>query len=305
VLYNGIDINKILEYSCEEIEDSSMALMIKKIATTKIPILVSIGRLDRNKNFSLALNAIAVLKGKGIFVYYFVIGKADLDEEERLKTLADSLGIKDQVFFLGFQQNVLPILKYCKILLVTSLEESFSMVAAESMALGIPFVTTPVAGASEELSNNESCGLVSGWEANEYAEKIELLLKDDVLYRKMSNTCKIHIQDYSVEVFLNSFFKILNEIPQHKVKAKKMNKIWAVFLFILYSTWFYMFVYRDNIDRIKSKFFLLRHKPTLLNFSKFCFGLVISFISFARFPFIFLHHVYLSVKYKKRLFGYE
>ena len=82
----------------------------------------------------------------------------------------------------------------------------------EAMALGIPFVTTPVSGASEELSDGERCGLVSGWDAEQYADKIQRLLTDSTLCGEMSRNCLEKVKEYSSELYVSSFERLLSDI---------------------------------------------------------------------------------------------
>jgi len=302
VIYNGVDIAKILHSSEKQIDDSNAEKIYKYVLNTDKPILISMGKLEYNKNFSLALNALFILKQKNIFANYLIVGKGDVEGETTLVELVDSLGLGDRVFFMGFQQNPLPMLKGCKLLLITSFEEGFPTVATEAMALGIPFVTTPVAGASEELANNEMCGLVSGWDAKEYAEKIEILLKDDVLYKKMSNVCKEHVQHFSMQSTLATFYEMLESIPKKVVKDKKIGKAYALLLFILYAPFGYIF---RNKEILKFRFCVFRRQTNLVNVYKLLFRFSIFFMSILCLPLITIYSAFLTLRYKNRLFGYE
>lgn len=302
VVYNGVDIEQIVQYSNQKIEDNNVRQIYEKLLTTGWPILISIGRIEHNKNFSLALNALSVLKHKNIFAYYLLVGKGDKDEELKLEKLVNELDISDRVFFMGFQNNPIALLKECKLLLVTSLEEGFSMVTAEAMTLGIPFVTTPVAGAGEELCNNETCGLVSDWNAEEYAEKIELLLKDEVLYKKMSLSCKTHVQNFSVASAVASFNMMIGRISRSNEKEKIIGMRWALIQFIIYIVWGYI---RKKYKNINYRLCLIRQHASFLNICKLIYRVGFFFLNLLCLPLILGYSVLLTIKYKNRLFGYE
>jgi len=301
IIYNPVDIKKIIKLSNEAMDEAELAFL-DKLNTTTYPILASIGRLDENKNFSLALKAIAILKQKNIFVNYLIIGTADIKELEKLEKLRDALNLKDRVFFMGFRQNPLRLLKTCKLLLVTSLEEGFSMVAAEAMALGIPFVTTPVAGASEELSNNETCGLVADWNEEEYADKIELLLKDKALYAKMSDACKEHIKNFSIESSFQSFYKMLEAIPKKNIKERKKNRVWAFLLFIIYTIYGYI---KKTTRQVRVRLNIFKNELSLLNMFNLLFAFNIFFVSLLSLPLFAIYSGLLAIKNKKKLLGYK
>ena len=295
IIYNGVDIKKINKKSEEKITNSKLLEVFQQQA----PSLIVIGRLDRNKNFSLALEAVKILKMRGVSCQLIVLGFETEDVD--LHKLANSLGIEKQVYFLGYQQNPFPFLRRSKLLLFTSFSEGFGMVVAEAMALGIPFVTTPVSGASEELANNGSCGLVSDWNAQEYADKIEKLLTDEALYQTMSKNCKEHIKNYSVENFTNSFKKMLESIPEKAVqkKKKKKNYFLTLLLFIFYSSFYLAIDNKHKISVLKSRWFNLIHKPSILNFCKLIYRFFIYFGFALSFPFFLLMSSFLILKNRK------
>ena len=292
IIYNGTNIKNINERSKEKIDEHRIFELFEK----GIPSLIVIGRLDRNKNFSLALEAVKILKARDILCNLIVLGfeTDDLDLHE----LSHSLDIEERVFFLGYQQNPLPFLAHSKLLLITSFCEGFPTVAIEAMSLGIPFITTPVAGASEELANGGSCGLVSDWNAQEYADNIEKLLTNEELYQTMSKNCKEHVKNYSVENYVASFERILENVPEKNNQKKIKKKEWLLsfILFIFYSSFYLSIDNRYNRNVMKMRWSNLIHKPSLLNLSKFIFRFFVYFISVLSFPFLLLYASFLTFR---------
>ena len=76
-----------------------------------------------------------------------IIGDGESAQESR--ELAKSLGIYEQVIFLGWQENPYPAVKNAQSLLVTSDSESFSAVIVEALSLGTPVITTDCVGPQE------------------------------------------------------------------------------------------------------------------------------------------------------------
>ena len=102
----------------------------------------------------------------------------------------------------------------------------------------------------------------------------------------MSKNCKEHIRNYSVENFVASFKKMLEDIPEKNTQKKTKNKNYfiSILLFIFYSS-FYLSV--NNYNRknaTKMKWLNLIHKPSLLNFFKFIFKFSIYFVFVLSFP---------------------
>jgi len=70
-------------------------------------IILSVGELNRNKNHSTVIQAVAELGD--LSVHYVVAGQGGLKEE--LEKLAEGLGIAEQVHLLGFRDDISDIMK--------------------------------------------------------------------------------------------------------------------------------------------------------------------------------------------------
>ena len=204
IIHNAFDVKISKIKASEKIEDI--------YENCYLPIIVCAGRLDKNKNFSLLVKTVAKLKRENIECVLFIIGEGP--ERESLVRLAAESDITDSVFFLGYKQNPLPYIGRAQLLCVSSLAEGFPTVVLESMALGKPFVTTPVAGASEELADGGKCGLVAEWDIDDYAEKLKILLTDKTLYDRMSENCIKKIQEFSVENTVRQFDNLIASLPE-------------------------------------------------------------------------------------------
>lgn len=200
VFYNPIDIDNIIKYSDEKIDDT---------ACLSSNSLIAIGRLDSNKNFELLLEVQKRLSDENLGTYLVVVGTGV--QENLLKRKAISLGIQNSVFFLGFKENPYPYLKRSKLLCLSSFSEGFPTVICEAMTLGKPFVTTPVAGASDELSCNGKCGVVSDWNAKDFAAQVKKVILDERLYDSMSENCVKKMAAFSI---VNAVIKFDNEIAK-------------------------------------------------------------------------------------------
>lgn len=204
IIHNAFDVKISKIKAIEKIDDSYIGY--------NFPIIACIGRLDKNKNFSLVIKAVEKLRGEHICCSLLVIG--DGEEKDSLMHLASELHIMGSAFFLGYKQNPMPYINCAQLLCVSSLAEGFPTVVLESMVLGKPFVTTPVAGASEELADNGMCGLVADWNVDDYAEKIKLLLTDKALYDRMSENCIKKIKEFSVENTVLQFDNLIASLPE-------------------------------------------------------------------------------------------
>lgn len=239
--------------SIDEILDKSNADTDVKIPHTGHN-LISIGRLDSNKNNALAINALPYVLKKFPDTMLYLIGTGY--EKQNLEKLIIEKKITNNVVFLGYQQNPYPILKQCDVLCMTSFSEGFGMVVAEAMALNKTFVTTPVAGASDELALNNTCGLVSDWDPEKYASKIIEIFSDKKLYKSLCKNAFDNIQNYSIEATIKKFEALINSIQNaNTIKEKQTcGKLIYSILFALNFGNFYNIHNRIifSCNRIKS-----------------------------------------------------
>ena len=204
IVHNGIDIADVQRLAKEKCE----------FDFDDLPVLICAGRLDKNKNFSLAIRAVSELHKRGIKCRLLILGQGELESE--LKNLAEFLKISDFVHFFGYKTNPYPYIQKATVMCVTSFSEGWGMTIVEGMIFGIPFVTTPVSGASEELADGGKCGLVSDYEPAHYADALEKLLTDNALYTQMKNNCLEHIKEYAVEQYVAGFETVLSGIRVKK-----------------------------------------------------------------------------------------
>ncbi len=146
LLYNPYDIAQLHELASEAVTD-----------IPKAPYIIGVGRLVKNKNFSLLLNAYA----KADIVEDLVILGVG-DEESMLKALAKTLGIADKVHFLGFKPNPYPYVAKAEYFVSTSNAEGFPNAIVEAMCLSKPVIATNCESGPAEIIAEQYPYQVSG-----------------------------------------------------------------------------------------------------------------------------------------------
>ena len=84
----------------------------------------------------------------------------------------------DGVDVLGEVPSVSEPLRRASLFVLPSLQEGFGLVVAEALASGVPAVVTPSGGPEELIRASGGGEVLSGFEADEFAERLEALLSD-------------------------------------------------------------------------------------------------------------------------------
>jgi len=102
-----------------------------------IPVIMGIGRLKAEKNFSLLIKAFAEVVEK-CPSRLIILGEGE--QRKMLTALAHQLGVSDKVLLPGFTANPEAWLAHASLLVCSSKREGFGNVIAEALACGVPVV---------------------------------------------------------------------------------------------------------------------------------------------------------------------
>lgn len=143
------------------------------------PIVLFVGRLERQKDVPTLLRAIAIVAGRIRNVLLLVVG--DGTERDRLRRLADGLGLAENVEFVGRVDHGELIGYYggCDVFAITSIYEGTCMALVEAAAAGKPVVATDFAGAHDAIREGETGFIVPIGNELAVAERLIYLLEHD------------------------------------------------------------------------------------------------------------------------------
>lgn len=174
--------------------------------------LIAVGRLAKEKGFDDLLRLYKKVSLKYPEWKLNIIG--DGMQKDYLLDLSKELKLGDKVVFHGFQNKdyINNMLKESSIYIMTSHTESFGIVLIEAMSYGIPCLSyTSAQGANEIIKDNETGYLINNRNEEEMINKICLLIEDEKLRKKMGKNAKEESENYSGEVILDKWSKLLNK----------------------------------------------------------------------------------------------
>lgn len=131
------------------------------------PLITIVGRLAPVKNHALFLQAAAKVREALPAARFALVGDGELRAE--LETQVDALGLRDAVFFTGWQKDVAPVYADSDVLVISSVNEGTPFTVIEAMATGCPVVSTAVGGVPDFLNQGELGKLVPSGDADALA----------------------------------------------------------------------------------------------------------------------------------------
>jgi N-acetyl-alpha-D-glucosaminyl L-malate synthase BshA len=144
----------------------------------------------------------------------------DGPEMQAVRTIFRQNGVERDVRYWGIQRDVPPILAQTDLLLMTSIKESFSLVALEAMACGVPVVSTDVGGVPEVVFHGETGGLFSqGDHATAVELSMEILTRPD-LHQRMRTAAIQRAQKFSWEAIIPRYEALYRELLYHRSGIK-------------------------------------------------------------------------------------
>ena len=149
--YNGVDS----QYFCPPLTASIGQAFRESLGLPDNAFVIGgVGRLDSEKNFGLAIEAVACLRASGREAYLLLVGQGP--ERQRLESLAERIGVGANVKFAGALRDVRPAFAEMNAFVLPSRVETFSNAALEAMAMGLPPVLSDVGGAREMIDDGKS-----------------------------------------------------------------------------------------------------------------------------------------------------
>jgi len=120
-------------------------------ATRFPPVVIGVGSLSRQKNFSLLIRAFAEARANPSCADACLIILGEGEQRPELETLVTQLGLQDAVSLAGFAANPYAFMARAELFVLSSLWEGSANVVAEALACGAPVVATDCPGGAREL----------------------------------------------------------------------------------------------------------------------------------------------------------
>lgn len=182
-------------------------------------LILFLGRLVPKKSPELLIEAFARWRRSTPEREPSVLVVAGPEEEDgygaRLKTLAASAGIADNVLFTGplYEEAKWAAYRDADVFVLPSLNENFGNAAAEAIACGTPVIVTDRCGIAPLVG--ERSGLVVEHDAGAVANALSLLLGDDRFAAHLRSNCAATAASLTWDQPLNQLEALYHEAIAH------------------------------------------------------------------------------------------
>lgn len=174
--------------------------------------ILSVGYLSPIKDPLIAVGALAELRSRGIDAHLTWAGSGTMESEVR--AAAQRAGISDALHLLGHvgREELYAKLAACHVVLHTSTEETFSLVAAEALATGRPLAIQE-RGGHRDFARAPYATLVADRSATAFADAIEAAAQAGQSIDFSPISSEIHSR-FSAAAFVSRWSAIYEEVTR-------------------------------------------------------------------------------------------
>lgn len=210
------DYEKWLKYSNSKAKVYDIPNMLEEskvdnFAKFNNKTLISVGRLEKEKDFLTLLDVFKIINNKYNDVKLKIVGEG-LQRRE-IEEKIEKLNLNNKVILTGriSSQEVQEQMSASSVFVLTSLCESFSLVLCEAMEIGLPCVSFNIdVGPKEIIQNGINGYLIDNRDVNDMASCIENLLIDENKWNNISNNSIESVKKYYSESVVNEWQKLFH-----------------------------------------------------------------------------------------------
>lgn len=173
------------------------------------PLLVTMGRLVRQKGFDILIPALARVSDTRTRL--MIIGEGSDDQVAALKALTEKTGVADRVAFLGYRDNPFAILSRADLFVSASRWEGASNALIEALACGLPLVATDCPTGNREVVEAGAYGTLA---PVEHVEGLAQAISAELAVERSRDTQRAAARGWSLDRCMAQWVALLRDKAQ-------------------------------------------------------------------------------------------
>lgn len=190
---NGVDTSK---FALLTQKHSSISVPERRFGgetNNPIPTIGFVGRINADKGFGVLINALRILKSRGMRFNLLIVGQAD---GSGAKALIKALSfLQGKVFITGWVEDPAEYYLSIDILCLPSLREGFPNVVLEASAAGIPSVVSDATGVIDSVIDQVTGIITLAGDPASLANGIERLMIDPEMRKQMGEAARNRVTE--------------------------------------------------------------------------------------------------------------
>jgi len=179
---------------------------------------------DPNKKYLLQIGSVEHRKGNDIFTKAIIDAPKTFEGvivgrvlDPGLKAQIDSVS-QGRVHFVGevSQETVKAFIKHADGLVMASRDETLPTVILDSMAMGLPVISSDVGAIPEVIKNGQTGYLFESGSPESLTKKIKEAFGNKNLSKIVDNAKKLVLENRTVEIHGNKFVELIESLTQSK-----------------------------------------------------------------------------------------
>lgn len=177
-------------------------------------VIVSVGRLEPQKNHELLIDAFYDIKDKFKNYKLIIYGEGYL--REKLEKKIEKLGMKDRILLPGNVDNIAEKLEKAKLFVLTSNYEGMPNALMEAMALSLPCISTdcPCGGPKFLIKDNKNGILVDVGDIEKLKDLLVYVIQNlnTQKFINIKNNSRKEMQKYTVKNICSKWYDYIKNI---------------------------------------------------------------------------------------------
>jgi len=196
-------------------EDKRKKILTKLSINNEIFVISSTGRLEREKHFDQIIEALGLIKKKGLRFKFLITGDGPL--YSNLLEAAKFYGMQEELVLLGHIDEIPNFLSLSDVYVTASSREGLPVSVMEAMTMEKPVVAYNIRGVRDLVEEGVNGFLVPFGDIKELADKIIYLMEHPELAKEMGKKGREKVErEFSLDVILPQMEALYKEILENE-----------------------------------------------------------------------------------------